>query len=271
MTKAAKCIYFFNDMMFALEDMFTGKIPEELKQEELKLFWNMTERFVSDKVVPLESDLVMFNLKQNIQALQNKEYDLAVILGQKGNTLFNKIYSDIHVRNKKLLTIKRYFKNETLNDMEMDFTTNHKEAEEIKHFLNESKGLEILFIDDIVFSGGTIKKAKEILDIRSQEVDIITMIALEEAMRVKENHTYAGIYINDNAWPAAQSDLWCFRDLIEDDAVPLRNGKAASFLYQEEFSRQFMFGKHHEAVVRMTELFMEQIKEMKRKKYGDIG
>lgn len=259
MVDSANYIYFFNDLLFAIEDLYGGKIPSEIEKKEKELFWNVSLHFKTKMVVPLDSDFVLFNLNQNLFHIKNKNYDLAIILGSKGKSLLNKISSSLHIKNKMLLTIKRYFIDEKLDDLKTEFLLNHEEISELKNFLKEKDDLNILIIDDIIFSGGTIKTAKEMLGITSENFDIITMIAFKDSIENSEDRIYSGIYINDISWPNAETDLWCFRDFIEMDAVPIKNRESTSFLQQKNFSKKFIFGEQYDKVLHMTETFIKEI------------
>lgn len=270
MNEIAKCVYFFDDLRFALEEVFDGKVPKELVEKEKLLFWSMSSCFVSENVIPLESNFVLYNLKQNLRALKHKQYDLAILLGKKGEALLKTIADDLCISNKCVLSIKRYFIDETLEDMAIDFQVDKNEIENIRNILKNKVDAKILFIDDIVFSGGTLNRAKETLNITSNKVDVITMVAFEEAIRENVNNIYSGIYINDATWPNASTDLWCLRDLIEIDAVPIKNGNATSFLQQKEFAQKYIFGALYGKVVEMVEAFVKEMQSLKGSCYGKI-
>jgi len=261
--KTAEQIYFLNDMPLAYKEKY-GEEPEaETKKIINEIFNEISTLFVSKYITNISYEFVEDNLTKKIKGNMKDYYDLVITLGGKGQTLFDCVKKKIRYIEHEKVKLKRCLLEKKLDEMKMGFIYDDEKIKNIKNKISKIKEPKILIVDDIIFSGNSITKAKEILDIK-WNVDIITLLTFENILKDKNNNVYAGMYIKSGVWPDENQDLWCLRDLVEDDAVFFADGESTSFMGQKEFSKEYMFGDNYEKANTLVKK-LEEILQNKNK------
>ena len=135
-------IYFFND-----SQAYGSKCNDLIQKNNLVN--DLAKQFISSKVFMLDYD----DLCQKINCSINNEniYDAVVMIGEKGKILFEHIKRNLRYRDLYQIDVKRIFSTDFSEGFDCRY--NVKQIPQI--VLKEYN--KILIVDDIVYTGGTIR------------------------------------------------------------------------------------------------------------------
>ncbi|WP_217578812.1 phosphoribosyltransferase family protein [Mesorhizobium sp. GbtcB19] len=233
-----KRIFFFNDAEFAIE----GKASAHEIDHVRRAFSQVARYIKSPEVSVIDYQLCRLNFKT---ALKPAYYDEVICLGGKGLSLYDKVRHLLTADRVRQLKIKRVFEDESLDgfDFGMAMTpADHAELETIT-------AKRVLVVDDVIYTGRTLDYVLGRIS-GSNAISILTMVVMEETRDQLDRPLFAGLIIPGGPWSGRgeEQDLWCFRDLIESDAVVYSTGKSQSFIEREDIMKRYLFGDDYGAV-----------------------
>lgn len=221
-------IYFFNDSQ-AYGNKYNNLIQKD------NLVSDLAKQFKSSKVVTLDYD----DLCQKINCSISKEitYDAVVMIGEKGKILFDQIKRNLRYRDLYQIDVKRIFSSDFSEGFDCKY--NVKQIPQIS-FKQYNK---ILIVDDIVYTGGTIRALVNSYNLDINRCLIVTLIKFKDFNEPIEQ--FCGYVVDEYTWPNGDSELWCLWDFIEKDSCPNMSKKYQTLIDNEKFCRNQVFGENY--------------------------
>ncbi|RWC50501.1 phosphoribosyltransferase family protein [Mesorhizobium sp.] len=231
-------VFFFNDAEFAIEDRANKSEIEQVR----RAFSQVSRYMKSPEVSVIDYQLCRINFEN---ALSSAHYDEVICLGGKGLSLYNRVKRSLTAGRVRELKIRRVFEDQSLDSFEFGMAMSSGDYVELERIANKS----ILIVDDVIYTGRTLDFVLKCIG-DSNTVSMLTMVAMEHTRDNLGRQLFAGLIIPGGPWSGRDQDqdLWCFRDLIESDAVVYSTGKAESFIEREDIMRRYLFGDDYGAV-----------------------
>lgn len=234
MIMKANTMVLFNDIELFLKSNKT-QYKKEVFDIVNKKIYEMSFLFSNKEIKIIDYYSLLQSIRMQLEIISLSKYDCILTVGDRGNDFWNDIKDLVPHLKKRKIDIKRCFVDEKLDTLETKYLYNKQQIEEIKEILNNN--CRVLLVDDIYFSGGTINKLVELLNLR--EIDIITLVSFRiNAVRILAS----GMYIDKKAWPDEDTDIMCVSDFFDELGMVFENGKSRSFI-QDEFSKRWCFAE----------------------------
>lgn len=241
---APQIIYFFNDItldqMNHIEDISQEHLSAIIEQSYIQI----SELFISNTVVNLEYNQLVQHL---ISSLENdiSYYSHVILVGNKGADLFERIKKYIKYDKLVLININRVFLTDLSDGFECEY--NYDVSSNINTTDNR-----ILIVDDIVYTGETIKKVIDLLKLGNKNLTVASLIVFKDFVD-SVSSIHSGYYIDKYSWPIDNVELWCFKDFIEKRSLNIKGKQSSSFIDDKFFCEKYVFGEHYDCAKSIVE------------------
>ena len=238
-SKKPNKIYFLNDTCLINSIKNNPALLKKIKGK----FYEISKKIVCSEVDIIDYETCVSGLRSRLR-VHDIIYDHVICVGQKGESLFSEIRDLINYKNVHVVSIKRKFINDSLDIFDWTFEMRNTDLK----FLSNLDSGNVLFVDDIVYSGSTVEYLTEKTNQETgREVGTLTLLATESAEN-RLGPLVSGVTLPGGIWPIFDHDLWCFRDLIESDGVVCTSGTSKRFIDYDKIMKKYVFGNNFEIV-----------------------
>lgn len=230
--KIPNTIYFFNDV---IEELYDYENVIDVNPF-IRAYNQMTNLFISNEVIQLDYFEAIENLKSILST--DRFYDWVILIGYKGARLFNYINRHVKFNRVEIFNINRIFFSNLSYGFECDYI--YSTAKNI----NINSTANVLIVDDILYTGNTLRKVMEVLRIDPHKADVASLISFKDSINLF-SQVYSGYSIDNFTWPIENVELWCFRDFIEEYSLRMKDNINVSFIDDELFCTKQIFGNNY--------------------------
>lgn len=235
MCVAPRKIYFYDDVSMILEK-YEYPNKSTLIEQAKRCFKDISSFFISNEIVNLDFSNISINLRNNF--VKNTKFDVVIIIGKKGQLTFDAIKSKLEYSSVIKIGIRRIFTQELSCGFDCEYEVDNNVS------LDLSKMKSVLIVDDILYTGQTVLKVIDLLNLDNTKVSLAALVSFKDiSNRVWK--IYSGYNVDKYTWPNDDAELWCFKDFIEKSSLKIKNRDYISFIDDESFCKKQVFGENY--------------------------